>query len=168
MPATISLKKLVDEMDVIGDEVTVYLNRQSGEFAYVTDDDARAAEEMEEEGEGEEDDALEEGEEPAFIDRDRESLAKTREILETDDWLALPSKFDIHEYAIMRDFCDSIENEDLRADLLDAIHGSGAFRRFKNMIGRRGLLDQWYAWRREAFEEIARDWLTEREIPFGP
>jgi len=86
--------------------------------------------------------------------------------LKSEDYIALPTKFDIHEYEIMKRFCLSIEDDMLRDDLLDAIQGSGAFRRFKNMIYRRGIQDAWYSYRRAALEEIAIEWLTEHGIAY--
>jgi hypothetical protein len=61
------------------------------------------------------------------------SLTNTPPI-DSDDYIALPGKFDIHEYAIIRDFCHSIDDDELRGLLLDKIRGAGAFRRFKNAI----------------------------------
>ncbi len=46
-------------------------------------------------------------------------------------------------------------------DLLDAIHGGGAFRRFKNVIFRRELEEAWYRFRDRALADIAVEWLEE-------
>jgi len=35
-------------------------------------------------------------------------------------------------------------------------------------VNRYGIADDWYRFRIEAIEEIARDWLEENGIPFGP
>ena len=39
----------------------------------------------------------------------------------------LPTKYDIHEWEIMREFAESIQSEPLRAELLNAIRGAGAW-----------------------------------------
>jgi len=39
----------------------------------------------------------------------------------------------------MRNFADSVKPESIRGEILDAIHGAGAFRHFKHMLrGQRG------------------------------
>ena len=58
--------------------------------------------------------------------------------------------------------------KDFVNDLLDAIRGSGAFRRFKSMADRHGLIEDWYNFRDEAYEEIAKGWLEEHEIAYKP
>ena len=47
------------------------------------------------------------------------------EILNSEDWLELPTTYDIHEWEIMRDFSDAVDDERLRNELLDAVHGKG-------------------------------------------
>ena len=66
----------------------------------------------------------------------REDLPKVREALESGRFLSLPTKFDVHDWGIMEEFAQEQENESVRAELLDAIHGSGAFRLFKSTIHR--------------------------------
>lgn len=73
---------------------------------------------------------------------------KTRDILESPEWIALPSSFDIHEWAIMEDFARSVAEPDLRDELLGAIRGRRAFRRFKDAIYRNGIQEAWYHIRR--------------------
>jgi hypothetical protein len=67
----------------------------------------------------------------------------------------------------MRRFSDSVEDSDARAELLDAIHGKGAFRLFKLTTARIGLREQWLAYRAEAIRRIARDWLAFNGIPYA-
>jgi hypothetical protein len=53
-----------------------------------------------------------------------------------------------------------------RDELLDAIHGAGAFRSFRSAIRRLGIEDDWFRFRQLAFEEIAKDWLTAHDVSF--
>jgi len=89
-----------------------------------------------------------------------------QEVLESEDWLALPGKFDVHEWSIMEQFAHSIENERLRRDLLDAIHGPGAFRYFRDTIDRYGMKDAWFDYKALALEKIAIGWLEEHNIEY--
>ena len=76
-----------------------------------------------------------------------------------DDYLKLPSKFDIHEYEIMERFCLSMPNEKISNILLSKIRGSGAFRRFRDTIYQYGIEEDWFKYRDEAYKEIAISWL---------
>jgi len=66
----------------------------------------------------------------------------------------------------MRRFCYTIDDEVIREELLNAIHGSGAFRMFKSVIRGNDLEDEWFAYRNEAFKEIAIQWCEENEIEY--
>jgi hypothetical protein len=149
----VSLEDVVMEMDLPNDDWSAYLNRRTGELVTVT----------------EEDQGLVEGEEDTedLPDWQRERLPKVREALESDDFLPLPSKFDIHEYRIMERFSLEVENADVREALLQAIRGRGAFRRFKEVIHERGVTEAWYTYRQQAFEDIAIDWLEANGIAYS-
>lgn len=92
--------------------------------------------------------------------------AEAWERVESEGWLALPERFEIHEWDIMRRFVTSVEDPDQRAKLDPAIHGRGAFRIFKHEVREMGLEQDWYAFRGRALEEIAEAWLEEHEVPF--
>ncbi len=79
-------------------------------------------------------------------------------------WLALPSKLDINDYRIMENFCGTQQNSDLRNMLQKAIHGRSAFRKFRATVVQAGLLETWYAFKNDAYLEIARDWCEENRI----
>ena len=148
----VHLRDVVNEMQVFDDESHAFMNRVTGELFTVTSNELRAVEEEHD---------LEE-----YPEWQRNSIRKADEILDSDDWLQLPSKYEIHEWEIMRDFCYSLADERLRSELLDAIHGSGTFRHFGNTVHYRGIQQDWYRFRQQALEQIARDWLEENEIPY--
>lgn len=151
MTAKVSLRELVDEMETLCDEHTAFLNRKTGKPITLTEEDI----------------AILEGDAPDFVpDWQAEFLNTVRPAYEADDLLALPSRFEIDEYSIMREFCQSATNPAHRAELLDAIHGAGAFRRFKRVCEHVDLSDAWYRFRDEALEEIAVEWLEANGIPF--
>lgn len=152
MATVVSLGKVVDELDAMADECAAYLNRQTGELYTLPDEVAGMVED----------------------DADPEDLAewlgdevpKVREILESEDWLALPTRFDIHEWAIMDGFARSIDDPGLQDELLGAIRGRGAFRYFKDTVHRRGIQEDWYGFRTAALERIAADWLDGHGISY--
>ena len=140
-------------MDVLSDEVTAYINKKTGELYSVTEEVASIAEHGNESAE--------------FIPEwQRETLPKVREVLESGDFVLLPDKFEIHEYSIMERFCLSLSDEGLQDELLNAIRGSGAFRRFKDAIYRKDIQDDWYRFRDQALKRIAIDFLEAEGIPW--
>ncbi len=151
MRAEVSLRDIVEAMDVSNPEWESFLDPESGEIITITDEDRSSLED----------------EEPELLpDWQREHLPKVREVLESDRFLRLPDSFEIHEWSIMERFCHTIDVTTARDELLDAAHGRGAFRHFRSTIDRLGLRDQWHSFRGAAFEEIAREWLRGRGIPF--
>lgn len=87
-------------------------------------------------------------------------------ILDSPDWIALPTKRDLGEYDIMARFCAGVADEDRRERLLDAIDGRGAFQRFERLIHRTGIQQQWYDFRGREVECAVADWLEAEGIPY--
>ena len=95
-----------------------------------------------------------------------ESEDADAEKFEEDCWVAAPSQRDINEYDMMSDFADTVTDRRKNELLCVALEGKGAFRRFKDTLHRVGLIEQWYAFRRAAYVELAREWCEENEIPY--
>lgn len=151
MPVIVSLQDIVAAIDVPNPEWESYLDLESGEIVTVTEDERGALEDPEP-------DLL-----PAW---QREQLPRIREALDSDRYVRLPDSFEIHEWSIMERFCHTVDKTSAREELLHAIHGSGAFRRFRRGLERLGLCEQWYAYRQNEFEQVARDWLEANHIPY--
>jgi hypothetical protein len=150
-PTVVSLKRLAAELVALPNEWTAYVNRRTGESYMVSEEDEAA---------------LAEPDDLDMPDWRREELPKIREVTESADWLALPSKFDIHEHVIMQQFCLELDDGRQRETLLDAIHRKGAFRRFKDLIRRYDIEQQWYDYRDREVERIVADWLDEKGIAY--
>ena len=153
MAVVVSLKDVVDAIDLPNNEWISYLNPKTGEIVTVTDEDRHLVE----------DEGLDEQDLP---DWQRESLPKIREALESGDFVELPNQFEIHEWAIMERFSSGQASAARREELLDTIHGAGAFRSFRSAIRRLGIEDEWFQFRQSAFEEIAKDWLEAHDVSF--
>jgi hypothetical protein len=148
----IKLKDFINEMEVFGDEFKAFLNIRTGEFVTLSEEDLSAAEE---------------GAYPEMESwQDPDFLQKAIDVLTSEDFKSLPDKFEIHEYAIMRNFCYSVEEDELRGRLLNAIHGRGAFRYFKDLVFEHGIRDDWFSFREQAFKEIAIAWLESNELEY--
>ena len=139
----IRLSDIVEAMEMQNEESSFYLNLKTGEIISFYYEGSMLID----------DDLIEE-------DKDlRES------VLESEDYIQIPDKFDIYEYRMMEKFCLSIPGE--MGDILhDNLSGSGAFRRFKDNINRFGIADKWYKYREESYYEIAKGWCEVNEIPF--
>jgi len=98
MAVVVSLKDVVDAMDVPNSEWISYLNPKTGEIVTVTDEDRHLVEDQD----------LDEADLP---DWQRESLPKVREALESGDFVALPDKWETHEWAMMERFSSSQASE---------------------------------------------------------
>lgn len=146
----ISLKAVVDALEMADDEISCWLHPETGEILEIRDDEMRVVED----------------EEPLDDrpDWEREHLSRVREVVESDVRRQLPGKFDIHEWQIMKDFSQSRSDAGIRDQLLDAVHGSGAFRHFKSTIHRLNIQDDWYRFRDETLERIAREWPEEENL----
>jgi hypothetical protein len=149
----VSLYDIVQEMQIISDTMTVYFQRSTGKFIMVTDEYIYAAES-----------------DAPLDDRpewEQEIIQETAGFLAREDDgdnVPLPTRYDIHEYAIMERFCSTVENRKIACALLRSIAGKGAFRRFKDALHRHGIEKSWYAYKDEAYKEIAREWCEENGL----
>jgi hypothetical protein len=151
MSARVRLVRIIEALDYPADW-ECFVDRNSGEVITITEDEAPYVE-------SDEDDLAD------LPDWERTSIVDLRRALKSADLVPLPGRFDLDEWDIMRQFSDS-RTEPERSELLDAIHGSGAFRRFRRTIHDLDLRDTWFGYRSEALKEIAREWLTEIGMSF--
>ena len=156
MAVVVSLRDLVDELQMLSHESYAYLNKETGKVISISNDDFSMLENInDDEFEVENDDELAEN-----SDSEIDFFQEVKKIAESDDdYVKLPSSFDIHEYEIMERFCLSIANARISNALLDKIRGSGAFRRFKDTIYRYGIENDWFKYKDEAYKEMAISWL---------
>ena len=148
----VKLSDLIEGVEFQSDERSSYVNLTTGEVVSITDEELRAAEN---------DEPLEDF--PAW---QYDMIRIAKDILETDHYLPLPTKFDIHEYRIMERFCYSVDDEDMRDGLCRAIRGRGAFRYFKDKIHEYGMAEAWYRYRDAALREIVIAWCEAHGIQY--
>ena len=69
-------------------------------------------------------------------------------VLEDDEddefFIPLPTKEEVNDYQNMVNFTESIEDDKKRDWFENAIHGKGAFRRFRATLERFGMETEWY------------------------
>lgn len=145
------LKDIVETLDAMPNEYTAYLNIHSGEVRNFSEEQMFTAEE---------------GETDELADWEADEIERAREVLEDEDeeWKTLPTKYEINDWEIMRSFIDEQSNNEQRDELLQAISGRGAFRMFRIIIERIGLLDKWYAFKADYYGRIILDWMEQNGI----
>jgi Uncharacterised protein family (UPF0158) len=151
MTISAALNDLIDALEEQSDTIHSFLDRETGEVILMSDESLSLGEAEPEEIE-------------SLHDWQREEAELAKGIATTERYLSLPSRFEVNEWNIMRDFCEQIKQEKTRASLLNAVHGRQAFRRFKDQIASQDLWESWNQFRRNALEEILRPWCKENGI----
>jgi hypothetical protein len=153
MVAKVPLVEVVNALEMASDELSSFVNKQTGQVITVPNESLRMAQD---------------GPDQDLLDWQQTELEEAQEVLGSKDWLELPSKFEVHEWEIMNRFAKSLSVLAQRNEILDSIHGSGAFRNFKGAIRRLRLEEAWFAFKASALEDIARSWLEDHELePVG-
>ena len=147
----VSLRDVVEALDLQSDEVRSCLDPETGEIVTFSEEESSFAES----------DDWEDA--PEWM---KEFLPKVKRALEDDRMLELPDRAHIDEWRMMQDFAEEQEQCRCRPELLSAVHGAGAFRHFKNAIQRLGLENLWFQYREAAVERVAKEWLDENKIPY--
>jgi hypothetical protein len=173
MAVVVSLRDMVDELQMLSHESSAYLKKSTGKVIAIRDDDiemVRTIEESDEieEGDEEGDSGEKDGGSSGNLDLEAEFFRDVKNVmLLDDDYLKLPSKFDIDEYEIMERFSLSFSDEKISDVLLSKIRGSGAFRRFKDTIYHYGIEEDWFRFKDEAYKEIAVSWLESHGFAYA-
>ena len=152
MSVSVRLNDIVEALEMQFDEFSSFLDCDTGKVETISDALLRQAEESSDE------------EQPDLLAWQEQEWETAKRIVSTDRYKPLPTKFDVHEWAIMEDFSRSVRSDRIREDLLHAIHGAGAFRNFKNSLRRHGIEAAWFTFRAEALRQIALDWCEENHL----
>jgi hypothetical protein len=138
--------EVVDALELASDEMSSFVNTSTGEVRTVTHEDLQLAED--------EDD-------PSAPDWQRQAVEDARAVINSDEWIELPSKFDIHEWEIMDRFSLSLSNDEAMSELRGSLRGRGAFRHFKATVRGLDLEDAWFAYKRRTLEAMAKSWISD-------
>lgn len=135
----IPLKQVIDALEASSDCVTDYFDLHTGETVSLFD--------------------------PYMIGETDEELV---ELVEStpERFLRFPTQYEIHEYRIMEDFISSLPDGTLQRELVNAIRGKGAFRRFKATIRCYGIEQQWYDFLVDAYKAIAIQWCKDNQLEY--
>lgn len=81
-----------------------------------------------------------------------------------DDYIPLPNQYAINEFSMMEEFVYEQTRGNVQNQLVHAMQGRGAFRRFKDKLYDLDIEKKWYKFRDEAYEKVARDWCEKYKI----
>ncbi len=149
----IKLKEIIEAVEFQSDETRTYLKRKTGEIVTISEEEFDAVGDQDPLGN--------------YPEWEQNNIKIARELLDHEEnFLNLPTKRDIHEYQLMERFCLSVKDRGVSEELYRAIKGKRAFRRFKEILGRLGMADEWYKYRDEAIKQITIDWCKSNHIEF--
>ena len=135
---TVKLSLVMEAIEMADDNSTAYYDLEKQELIWYTEDFGYQQDEDDE-----------------VIEKMIEEGWRTR-------FFKLPDKFDINEYRFMEDFIyDEIPAGAICDQFEAAIRGRGAFRRFRNLAERLGIIDEWYDYKEKAQKKLAIEWCEE-------
>ena len=81
-------------------------------------------------------------------------------------FIPLPTKQEVNDYQNMVNFTETIEDDKKRDWFENAIHGKGAFRRFRATVERFGMETEWYDYLEACHRELAIEWCEQHGIVY--
>lgn len=81
-------------------------------------------------------------------------------------FIPLPTKEEVNDYQNMVNFTETIEDDKKRDWFENAIHGKGAFRRFRATLERFGMETEWYDYLEACHRELAIEWCEQYGIVY--
>ena len=81
-------------------------------------------------------------------------------------FIPLPTKQEVNDYQNMVNFTESIEDDKKRDWFENAIHGKGAFRRFRATLERFGMETEWYDYLEACHRELAIEWCEQHGVVY--
>ena len=148
----VSLLDFFDTLEELTTESRGYLNKVTGELLTVANEDMSVVEDDEDWSE--------------YPEWQQEIFEKAKEVYESDEYMEILRKHEINDYGIMEDFSLSYPNERISSFLNRSIRGSGAFRRFRETLDHFDIEEEWYAFRNEAYKQIAIRWLEANDFAY--
>jgi len=155
MAAEVNLDVIIEALEMADDSTSSYLDVETGEVRSITEEEFDLAED------------------PETVIEDlpnwqHEAVKLARSIQEQEGkrYLALPDKFDVHEWAIMDRFSETVNDAQMRKDFHTGIRGEGAFRLFKHLLTEYNLWDAWDRFKQVELRQMAIQWCEENGIHF--
>lgn len=146
----VKLSKVIDALEMIDQENNAYLNKKTYEIVILNDEDFKLAEGK------------------AVYDAPSwqlKSIELASDVMYSDTYISLPTKYNIHDYKIMEKFCFSLSDE-LSDICLYEIKRRKAFANFKNFTHKYDLTNRFYDFKKERYKDIAINWLEYNNLKY--
>lgn len=157
-----------DALLASGSEATAYLDTDTGASFYIEDEVAEQLEDLLSGDEASLEEALAAIEaDSSVIEHERQQLMNAARVEWDEDYryLPLPKQSSREGYEDMEEYIESLEDDNLADLLAVAIQGSGAFRRFKDVLVRfPEARESWLKFQEERRRQRTLDWLESEEI----
>lgn len=153
----VDIQKIVDELQMIFMDTTVYYNRQTGETLNIQYDDFRIVEEDDFENNIQ-----------SYPEWQREHLKEVYDLLYNDveNYIALPNNFEIKDSDIMEEFIETVSNNNKRIQLENCMWQKGMYRKFKDKLIEIGLENEYYKFYDEKLKEISIEWCNDNNLEY--
>lgn len=153
MTNKVKIKDIIEEMEMQLDGYRSFVKVRTGEVFSVSEDDLI--------------DAEDEKTIDDLQDWQIENLEIVNEIVENyEDYKELPSRYELDEYKIVKDFCLTVKDVKVQKILLITIEGKGAFRRFKDAVIEFNIEMDWYSYRDRRYKDLAIAWCQNNDIEY--
>ena len=155
MAAEVELDVIIAALEMADDSISSYLDVETGEVHSITEEEFDLAEDPQT--------AIED-----LPNWQREAVTLARSIQKQDGkrYMALPEKFDVHEWAMMDRFSMTLRDAQMRNDFHGGIRGAGAFRLFKHLLTEYDLWDAWNRFKQFELRQMAIEWCKENGITY--
>ncbi len=155
MAAEVELDVVIEALEMADDSISSYLDVETGEVHSITEEEFDLAEDPQT--------AIED-----LPNWQREAVTLARSIQKQDGkrYMALPDKFDVHEWAMMDRFSMTLRDAQMRNDFHGGIRGAGAFRLFKHLLTEYDLWDAWNRFKQVELRQMAIEWCKENGITY--
>lgn len=142
----INLEDIVNELELISDDGISFLNKTTGQFFHFSSKEMEYAENG--------------------IDINRslpewqiKKINNVREIFKSNNYVKLPTKNEINEHGLMINFLRNNPNQNLIKEVVNLEQDNNVnYWQLRKVILQFNIGDEWYRYKREAFQKIAIDW----------
>lgn len=155
MAAEVELDVIIEALEMADDSISSYLEVETGEVHSITEEEFDLAKDPQT--------AIEDL--PNW-QREAVTLARSIQKQEGKRYMALPDKFDVHEWAMMDRFSMTLRDAQMRNDFHGGIRGAGAFRLFKHLLTEYDLWDAWNRFKQVELRQMAIEWCKENGITY--
>ena len=148
----INLNDVIECIEYEGELLTHYYNKETGVIIYIEDSSTSnyKAEDI--------------NNLDSFEEWERELITALNDFKENrDKYIQLPTYNEINEHGMMIEFCELIEDNQVKNNILEKRDN---FRELREAIENAGFISKWYDFREDAEKNIAIKWCKDNGIEF--